>query len=268
MDSFRFLTFLLASLAGHAALLVPLSAYMPALLDPSEFEADTVLVTIRVESHAEHQNRDWSEMGEPYQPLEDVVVPEQSEPIAVQGQRSNSPVPSAAPEQAALQKAATAKVKTPVESESQSPQPYPRQAPVDEVAAAAGSPRPERAERSLASQASLEVEANKRRQLVAEERYLTDLLNAIAIHRFYPDGARRRGQQGSVEVQLTILKNGEFKSIAVSKPSNYRTLNKASTRTLNRLKRFKPFPRDIDRDSWKISIPFRYVLSSRQDKRS
>lgn len=265
MGSLRFFVFLMASAAGHAALLVPLSEYMPALLDARKLEADTVMVSITVVGRSELSNHARSDAGEPYQPLEHPVLPMQPDGRQVEWHRSKSPAAAASsvPAASATVAAGAAAVaerellkkqpRTPTTiktgSTTQPPGSLPR--------ADAGSNRP-----------SAEAEATRRQQVVAEERYLTDLLNAIATHRFYPANARKKGQQGRVEINLTILRNGEFASIAVSKPSNYRILNKASTRTLNRLKRFKPFPLDIDRDSWQISIPFRYVLNAQEGNRS
>ena len=247
--------FLLASLAGHATLLVPLSAYTPALLDDSELEADTVMLSISVVSHAEQKSHQRRVVNTPYQPLDNVGLPNRQTPVTAQQDDSLAATARSAPKQSMLAKTG------PARSASQRlRQPPPR--PVEQTVETPPSVEPVQDSQRAA------VEVTRRRQQIAEERYLTELLNAIAQHRFYPARARSKGQQGRVEVNLTILRSGEFKSIAVSKPSSYRTLNKASTRTLNRLRRFKPFPSDIDRDSWRISIPFRYVLSAGNDSRS
>lgn len=238
---------------------------MPALLDARELEADTVMVSISVVSRSENSHQ-WSDVGEPYQPLENSVVPQQPEPSQPDRQRGTSPMPAAAPLRPTPQQIVVAQAEAVSATEPTVEQPLEHaRIKTDSVAEPSeSSPSAE----ARPDQQSAEIEANRSRQVIAEERYLTELLNAIAKHRFYPANARKKGQQGRVEINLTILKNGEFKSIAVSKPSDHRTLNIASTRTLNLLKRFKPFPTDIDREFWQISIPFRYVLNGRQDNRS
>lgn len=261
MDSIRFGTFLLASLASHAALLVSLSGVIPAVLDSSELEADTVTLSIRVSPSAPKSDR-RSEESEPYQAIENVAMPRRLEQETERAEQSKTAATASVAQPPAPNLAAAAKVESPTNRESTQ-----QQLTADDGGGTPLASSPDAtADPDLRQSAATEV--NKRRQQAAEERYLTELLRAVARHRSYPAHARNRGQQGRVEVNLTILRNGEFQSIAVSKPSSFRTLNKASTRTLSRLKRFKPFPADIDRQSWQISIPFRYVLHARKDNQS
>ena len=97
-------------------------------------------------------------------------------------------------------------------------------------------------------------------RLQAEGQYLAELLQAISRHRTYPSSARKRGYTGIVEIELILRRDGSFESVQVASTSNHRMLDKASERAVRKLTRFKPFPVEIERESWKISIPFRYVL--------
>ena len=255
--SLPLLTFLAVSIAGHAALLVPLSRYLPALFDNEVVQSDTVIVSISVISLPENKVEEQSETSRQAPPLHKATQPNHIK--SQQTDQHNAPLealsedPIPASSERPILAAEPGSVEEPLtESKSESP-------PDTE---------PQSNNKVSRMQQSDELKARRHRQLRAEERYLAELLNAIARHRFYPKNARKKGHQGSVEIELVILKNGEFESVKIGKPSNYRSLNKATTRALNRLKRFKPFPSDIKRDSWHISIPFRYVLSTKHGNRS
>lgn len=259
MHSLRLTLFMLLSLVGHAAVLVPVSGYLAALFESTDIESETVTVFISVISN---------------------TVPAESEPVGA-GQSASLSIssvhqPASAPERATSEASPKTELSEPVRSESREAEAAAAEPPRVEAPAAAepevgdaftdphnGPDVPAR-QNMAATAESAESIARRRSKLQAEEKYLAELLNEISKYRVYPTAARKKGYQGGVEVDVTILRNGEFESIEISKPSDYRVLDRASARAVSRLKRFKPFPAEIERESWHISIPFRYVLNANQ----
>jgi periplasmic protein TonB len=64
----------------------------------------------------------------------------------------------------------------------------------------------------------------------AQESYLARLLAHIDSHKFYPRGARRRGQEGDVHVQFYLLQDGGIRALDVS--GGNRQLREAAERAV------------------------------------
>jgi protein TonB len=64
----------------------------------------------------------------------------------------------------------------------------------------------------------------------AQESYLARLLAHIDSHKFYPRGARRRGQEGDVHVMFYLLQDGGIRALEVSGAS--RQLREAAQRAV------------------------------------
>ncbi|MDJ0955451.1 MAG: energy transducer TonB, partial [Arenicellales bacterium] len=209
MHSLRLLTFLAVSMVGHAAILVPLSDHLFALFDSEQIQSDTVIVSIRVIDHAGAPAEEKAKISEPTQPLHQTVQPnytkqrKTNQPNTLVQALLEEPA-SAVPEQPALVAA------EPVSLEKQATETTPERTSEMEQ---------QQTHQASQREQSEELKARRHRQLRAEERYLAELLNAIARHRFYPKNARKKGHQGDVEIELTILKNGEFESVKISKAS-------------------------------------------------
>lgn len=97
----------------------------------------------------------------------------------------------------------------------------------------------------------------------AERTYLAGFLAALAKHKYYPRSARERSQQGEVVVALVLRNDGSITEIEVEQASRYPSLNHAALRSVKRLHRFKPFPADIDKLTWHLSVPFKYSIRGR-----
>ncbi len=108
-------------------------------------------------------------------------------------------------------------------------------------------------ERSIAasSPAILEIESN----------YTAALLKAIEHHRRYPLRARRRGDEGEVVVDFTILKDGEITGIQIASTSHFTSLDHAASKALEQLGQFRPIPQQLQRTSWDFRIPIRFALN-------
>lgn len=94
----------------------------------------------------------------------------------------------------------------------------------------------------------------------AERTYLAEFLGALSKYKHYPRSARLREQQGRVLVELVLKQDGTINDVKVSRPSRHSLLNRAALRSVRRMKRFKPFPPDVSRSSWRLRIPFQYSM--------
>ena len=112
---------------------------------------------------------------------------------------------------------------------------------------------------------TLNTEALQRvsRQVLSsiETGYTSELLQAIERHKRYPLKARRRGQEGEVNIRFSILKDGEITAIQVASSSGYASLDRASSSALVRLNRFKPIPWQLGRESWDFQVPVSFKLN-------
>jgi protein TonB len=72
----------------------------------------------------------------------------------------------------------------------------------------------------------------------------------------YPELARKRGQNGVVEVELTVTEAGKVSCVRVAKTSGYPLLDEAALRALART-RFEPARRDG------TPIPYTYCQAVR-----
>lgn len=97
--------------------------------------------------------------------------------------------------------------------------------------------------------------------LAIESNYTAALLKAIEHHRHYPLRARRRGDEGEVLIDFTILKNGKITGIQIASTSHSTSLDHAASKALEQLGQFKPIPRQLQRNSWDFRIPVRFALN-------
>ncbi|MGA8259844.1 MAG: energy transducer TonB [Arenicellales bacterium] len=97
----------------------------------------------------------------------------------------------------------------------------------------------------------------------AERTYLSEFLEALSRYKHYPQSARLRGQEGTVIVALILRRDGAIDDVHVAEPSRFPLLNRAALRTVRQLDRFKPFPTDMHRGSWELTVPFQYAISDR-----
>jgi protein TonB len=94
----------------------------------------------------------------------------------------------------------------------------------------------------------------------AASRYLAELQQAIARHRFYPREARRRGLEGEVAISFVIQADGRITDVRVARSSGSGSLDNAGLRTLEDLGRFQPIPEELGRSRWMLRVPITYAL--------
>ena len=95
-----------------------------------------------------------------------------------------------------------------------------------------------------------------------EKRYLADLHAAIAGKKFYPEQARREGREGRVVVGVTIRRDGEITNVTVVGPSGSRLLDRAASKAVRQLGRFRPFSNQIVGSALTTQIAFAYRLEN------
>lgn len=94
----------------------------------------------------------------------------------------------------------------------------------------------------------------------AMEKYLVEVRNQISQFQKYPSPSRAFREEGIVKIRLTINRIGSLIKIELVEPSPYKRLNDAAMRAATSAAPFAAFPAEIDFDSWKISLPVRFVL--------
>lgn len=100
---------------------------------------------------------------------------------------------------------------------------------------------------------------------IAEQLYLSALRDKIALHasNSYPKRAKRRHWEGTVKLEFILHANGQIKALAIIKSSGRQILDHAATNILQSKmnSQFLPFPKEIDRQRWHITIPVNFSLA-------
>jgi periplasmic protein TonB len=89
--------------------------------------------------------------------------------------------------------------------------------------------------------------------------YARTIRERIESRKEYPQGARRRGQEGVVSVQFTLDREGGVSGISVAKSGGFDSLDTAAQEAVRRAVPFPPIPRELGRDvfSLRVSIVFK-----------
>lgn len=113
-------------------------------------------------------------------------------------------------------------------------------------------------ETHLAPQA--ELKAAFQQIISPESNYYYELLSSIEKNKFYPLKAKKRGQEGEVVLEISILKNGRISRVKIIKSSGISTLDRAAFIAVNKIKQFKPFPLSLTLNSTTVQVPMQYKL--------
>jgi TonB family protein len=95
----------------------------------------------------------------------------------------------------------------------------------------------------------------------AVERYLAEVADLLNSKKRYPNSAKRLGQQGRVIVQLQIARDGHVTDKKIVTPAPFESLNSAAQSLIDEIEGLRPFPREIDASTWKVTVPIEYRLS-------
>jgi len=89
--------------------------------------------------------------------------------------------------------------------------------------------------------------------------YLARLREKVESARFYPDRARRMGQEGRVVVRFVVRAGGQLERVDLAEPSSFPLLNQAAMETIRSLSSLPPLPPDFG-DRMEVTIPLVYRL--------
>ena len=90
--------------------------------------------------------------------------------------------------------------------------------------------------------------------------YFTELSAWLARHKPYPFQARRRRQQGVVEVRFTLLRNGTLVDALVSKSSGFSLLDRAALQMLQDASPMPAFPDTMVETQRTFTVPISFTL--------
>lgn len=94
-----------------------------------------------------------------------------------------------------------------------------------------------------------------------ELSYMNALVAAIERHKRYPLRARKKGYEGEVQVQFTVLRDGTIARIGIGSSSLREILDQAASRAVRDLGRFAPIPPELGRDRWEFQVPVRFAMN-------
>jgi protein TonB len=94
-----------------------------------------------------------------------------------------------------------------------------------------------------------------------EDRYLYELKKLLERRKSYPMMARKMGHAGTVMMRFTLKSDGKVANAEVVEKAPYETLNQAAVALVNSIDGMKPFPNEIRRDTWSITVPIEYKLN-------
>lgn len=92
--------------------------------------------------------------------------------------------------------------------------------------------------------------------------YFTSMRKSIELVWNYPYMAVRRGLQGQVDLEFTILKDGTVKNIRVLQSSGFEILDKAIVDAIRLASPFSPLPDGFGKNKLTVTGSFRYVLGN------
>lgn len=88
--------------------------------------------------------------------------------------------------------------------------------------------------------------------------YKAQLRAKIEENKYYPPMSRRLGQQGTVVVAFTLLKDGHIIDVKVEDPSPYERLNASALEAVRKVKRFMPIPNELGMSRMDIKVPLKF----------
>ena len=98
-------------------------------------------------------------------------------------------------------------------------------------------------------------------EVSAEDRYLYELKKLLERRKSYPMMARKMGHVGTVTMRFTLKADGTIVGSEIVNKAPYETLNQAAVSLVQSINGMKPFPQEIRKDSWSITVPIEYTLN-------
>lgn len=88
--------------------------------------------------------------------------------------------------------------------------------------------------------------------------YKAQLRAKIEENKYYPPMSRRLGQEGTVVVAFTLLKDGHIIDVKVEDPSPFERLNASALEAVRKVKRFMPIPNELGENKMDIKVPLKF----------
>jgi protein TonB len=93
----------------------------------------------------------------------------------------------------------------------------------------------------------------------AQSAYYRILLAEIKRAQRYPEDAKREGKEGTVYLQIVVLRTGRIRSYDIVKSSGFQELDDAAVQTLVRAnEKLPPFPDEITDGELRFGLPMRF----------
>ena len=93
-----------------------------------------------------------------------------------------------------------------------------------------------------------------------EALYLSQIRAKIEKNKVYPNSAKRLNQKGKVYVTFTLSKDGQITNVKISKSSDFDRLDVAALKILADIKAIEPIPKELNKNSWEITVPIVYQI--------
>ncbi len=90
--------------------------------------------------------------------------------------------------------------------------------------------------------------------------YYRLVINKLERRKRYPSSARRRDEQGTVQLVFTLNKDGSLQSYRIGKSSGSRALDREVGRLIKRVTPFPPVPHSVSKGSIELSIDISFKL--------
>lgn len=94
----------------------------------------------------------------------------------------------------------------------------------------------------------------------AEQQYKSRLHQVIAQQKKYPARAKRKQEEGTVTVSFVIYANGSIQNLKIVRSSGSDSLDQAAINTVKQISNRLPFPAEINRKQWQLTLPLVYRL--------
>lgn len=97
-------------------------------------------------------------------------------------------------------------------------------------------------------------------EVSAEDRYLFELRKLLERKKRYPMMARKMGHEGRVLVSFTLAPDGSVTKSEVIEKAEFESLNEAAHDLVKSIHGAKPFPEEIHKTTWNITLPIDFSL--------
>lgn len=98
-------------------------------------------------------------------------------------------------------------------------------------------------------------------EVSAEDRYLFELRKLLERKKRYPMMARKMGHEGRVLVSFTLAPDGSVTKSEVVEKAEFESLNEAAHELVKSIHGAKPFPEEIHKTTWNITLPIDFSLN-------